>query len=582
MASLDEMLAVALAHHQAGRFAEAEALYRQVLDASPDHAEALHLLGVLAHQLGAHVPAAELIERAVAIDPTAVRYHNNLGTVYRALRRPHDAAASYRRAIALKPQFAEAQGNLGLVLEEAGDLDGAEAALRRALALQPQFPEALYNLGNVQKRRGEVAAAIESYRQALALAPDFVDALGNLGAALFEADDIPAAADCYRRMLALGPTNPVAHNNLANVLVAAGDLGSAIDHYNRALALDPAYVSASANLGNALVEADDRPAATAAYDRALALAPDDPTARWGKALLRLLEGDFAAGWLLHEARWQAPGRRLARNFAEPQWRGEPLEGARILLHAEQGLGDTMQFVRYVPLVAARGGQVVLEVPPELLTLLSDTPGAAEVIPWGDPHDAVDWQCPLMSLPLAFGTDVTTIPADIPYIAADPARVARWQDRLAGFPGRRIGLVWAGRPSHKRDALRSLPLSALAPLAGTSGISFFSLQKGSAAGELTSAPGGLNIIDLAGGLDDFTDTAAALSALDLVITVDTAVAHLAGALGRPVWLLLSRVPDWRWLLGRSDSPWYPTARLFRQASRGDWSGVAVAVAAALRA
>lgn len=580
MATVQEALAAGLAHHQAGRLADAEAIYRDILAVEPQHAEALHLLGVLAHQVGQNEAAVALIEAAIAVDGTNRRYHNNLGTAYRMLNRLDEAAASYRRALALYPDFAEALGNLGIVLAEQGDHAGAKACYRRALALQPGFAEAHYNLGNSLRARHQTAAAIDAYRTALAIEPNFPDALGNLGALLFDAGDLGAAAECYRRSLALRPANPQTHNNLGNVLVAQDRLPEAIDSYRRAIALDPAYVAAHVNLGNALQEKGDLAQAKRSYGEALALDAANAQAEWGLALIALLEGDFASGWARHEARHRVPGFGPPRSLAQPQWRGEPLDGATILLHAEQGLGDTVQFVRYVPLVAARGGRVVLEVPPELKTLLGAMPGAMTVVAEGEPLPPFQWHCPLMSLPLAFGTELASIPADIPYLAADPAKQAAWQARLPAG-SLKVGLAWAGRPQHKRDRWRSLALARLAPLGAVPGVAFVSLQKGPAAAEARTPPAGLALDDPTADLVDFADTAALVAALDLVIAVDTSVAHLAGALGKPVWVLLPEMPDWRWLLGRADSPWYPTARLFRQPSRGAWEPVVQVVADALR-
>jgi tetratricopeptide (TPR) repeat protein len=580
MATVQDALAAALAHHQAGRLPEAEGIYRQILDVEPQHAETLHLLGVLAHQVGQNDASVALIGQAIAIDGGNRRYHNNLGTAYRMLKRFDDAAASYRRALALFPDFAEAHGNLGIVLAEQGDHEAADASYRRALALSPGFAEAHYNLGNSLRARHRMAAAIDAYRTALMIEPRFPDALGNLGALLFEQGETAAAIDHYRQAIALAPANPVTHNNLGNALIAQDQVSEAVDSYRRALALDRAYVPAHINLGNALQEAGDLEGATRSYAEALALDPDAAEADWGLALIALLTGDFAAGWPRHEARHRVAGFGVPRRFVQPQWRGEPLDGRTILLHAEQGLGDTLQFVRYVPLVAARGGRVVLEVPRELYGLLGAMPGAARVVSAGDPLPDVDVHCPLLSLPLAFGTDRATIPASVPYLAADPAKVAAWNARLPSETIR-VGLVWAGRPEHKRDRWRSLTLAALAPLV-RAGVAFVSLQKGPAAGQAKTPPPGMVLLDPTDELVDFTDTAALVAALDLVVAVDTSVAHLAGALGKPVWILLPAMPDWRWLSSGDESPWYPTARLFRQPSRGDWRTVAETVGRDLEA
>jgi hypothetical protein len=295
----------------------------------------------------------------------------------------------------------------------------------------------------------------------------------------------------------------------------------------------------------------------------------------------LLKGDFERGLLHHEWRWHVRDLRMGgRRMEKPAWRGEPLNGARILLHAEQGSGDTLQFLRYAPLVAARGGRVTIEVAAELKRLAMSLKGVEQVIGLGEALPAFDQHCPLLSLPLAFGTTMATIPGEIPYLAAPEPLLAEWRARLAASAAPRVGLIWAGRPEHRRDRDRSIALAALAPLADT-GATFYSLQKGPAAAQAKGPPAGMVLHDLGAALGDFADTAAAMSALDLVITVDTSPAHLAGAIGKPVWLLLTHAPDWRWFLEREDSPWYPTARLFRQTTRGDWAPVIARVAAELR-
>ena len=527
--------AEARAHQQAGRLFEAAALGREVLAATPRHPGAQHLLGVIAYRLGNAAAAIDWLEKAAATDDGAAQCHDDLGLAYAAARRFGEAAASHRRA----------------------------------LRLQPDFVEARFHLGNALVGLGDKKAAAVCYRAALAVRPDYADAQANLGLMLFEDGRIEEAMACYRAALALDPASPILHNNLGNAHVRQGDFAAATEAFEQAIRLDPRYVAPRINAGNAMLERGDPQTAIACYESALRLAPEQVEAHRNLGLVRLLLGDFPGGW--PEWRWPAPG---PARFAQPEWRGETLDGVPILLHAEQGFGDILQFVRYVPLVAARGGRVILEVPAELRRVLGKMAGADIVLTCGEALPDFVWHCPLLSLPLAFGTTLDTIPKALPYIAA-PAPAAL---PSAGAAALRVGLVWAGRPEHNRDRIRSVPLAALAPLAGLSGAAFYSLQKGAAAQQAATAP--FPLVDLAPHLDDFVDTAAAIAALDLVVTVDTAVAHLAGALGKPVWLLLSCVPDWRWLLGRDDSPWYPTARLFRQPAAGKWAAVAEQVAAAL--
>lgn len=505
MATVAEAFAAALRHHQVGQLAEAEALYRQILAIEPNHADALHHLGVIAHQVGRHEVAVELIGRAIALNSAMAQYHNNLGNAFNALKRLPEALQSYRRAVDIDPTLASAYQSMAGIAYAAGDFATASVNYRSAVAFAPGNAEAHANLANALFQQGVTAEAVQNYRRALALRPDDASTHANFGLALTD----------------------------------LGRIDEAIEHCERAIAIKPDFSSAHNNLGLAL----------------------------------LLKGDFATGLPHHEWRWKVEGLRIGgRRFDSDPWRGEPLGGARILLHAEQGAGDTLQFLRYAPLVARVGGMVLLEVPPELKRLAQSIKGVSEVVATGEVLPQFDRHCPLLSLMLAFGTELHSIPSEVPYLAPPKALVQQWRARLKNWRGKRVGLVWGGRPEHRRDRDRSLPLSALAPLAGVEGVHFFSLQKGPPALQAREPPAGMLLHDISTELADFADTAAAMAALDLVIAVDTSAAHVAGATGRPVWILLPRIPDWRWLLDREDSPWYPTARLFRQIRAGDWAPV----------
>lgn len=566
----------AFALHQQGKLVEAEAHYRAILADAPDLAGAHHLLGLVQHQLGRHDAALQSIARAIELNGGEPNYHNNLGAVYRALRRFDDAVACYRRALALKPDFAAALNNLGLALQQQGQLAAAQLALEQALRIAPDDADALFNLGNVLTGRGDTEKAVDQYLKVIAKAPHFVEAYNNLGVALAKLGRLDLADECYRRVLALQPANAAAHNNYGHVLARRDELEAAAQCFNTALGLDPRHVEAHVNLGNVLLEQGRPQAAHRSFERALALDPGHESAHWNDGISLLVAGDLANGF--RQWRWQVAA---SKRFAAREWRGEELHGATILIHAEQGFGDTIQFARYLPLVARRGGRIVLEAPIELHRLLADIEGVEQVLAVGDRLPDLAWQCPLLSLPVVFGTDLATVPAAMPYLRVDPLAVEDWRARLAR-PGLKVGLVWAGRPEHNRDRHRSLPLAQLAPLAAIERVSFFALQKGAAVGEAERAPQGMAIEILSPLLGDFADTAAAIMALDLVVSVDTSVAHLAGALGKPVWLLLPFAPDWRWLESRSDSPWYPTARLFRQTAAQRWDSVIAAVTEALRA
>jgi len=539
-----------LTHHQAGRLPEAEALYRQILQGQPNHPDALHLLGVMAHQAGKHEMAVEYIVRAIALQPTAAAYHSNLGEVYRALTRLDKAAASLQQALVLQPASAEARNNLGAVLQAQGKLDEAIAQYRQALALKPAYPEAHNNLGNVLKKQGKQVAAAAQYRQAILHKPDYAEAYNNLGEVLAEEDKWEEAVAQYRRAVALKPVYAEAYYNLGNALKAQGKLEEAIECYCKALSVNP----------------------------------DLAEAHWNKALTLLRTGNFMEGWREYEWRWQcAQSKASQRDFSQRLWDGQDLAGQTILLHAEQGFGDTVQCIRYVPLVAKRGGQVIVECQPELKSLFeSGVQGMTGIVARGGRLPDFDVQAPFLSLPLIFETTIDSIPAKVPYIVPSPKRVTVWHVKreLQGDTFK-IGLAWAGLSSHQNDRSRSCPLKMLAPLATVRGVTWYSLQKGEGASQAADPPEGVTLIDMTAELTDFTETAALMSHLDLVISVDTAVAHLAGAMGKPVWTLLPFVSDWRWLLNRDDSPWYPTMRLFRQKSPGDWHGTVACVVEALQ-
>ena len=537
----------ALAFYKAGAFPAVVDLCLEILKAEPNQAACLHLLASAAQQLGRFDLATRLLARLVR----------------------------------LRPGWADGHYQLGNVLRAQGDQVKAMAAYREALRHRPDHPETLNNLANALQAQSRLPEAIEHYRRALALRPDYRDALANLGTALRGAEQLDEARGCYDRLLALDPDNADGWNGLCLVHHAAGRLDEARGAVDRALALRPDFAEALVNLSNLLQEAGDRTGAIAALDRFLVRDPHHAKARNNRALLLLGAGRFEAGWRDYEWRWDASSLgRSWRDLGVPQWHGEPAEGRTILVHAEQGFGDTLQFCRYVPMLAARGFRVMLEVPPPLLRMMTNLAGVARVFPRGVPLPRVDLHCPLLSLPLGFCTRLETIPAAVPYLTADPVAIEGWRRRLAG---RRltVGLAWAGNPRAAvaelaaLDRRRSMPPAALAPLLDCPGVRFVSLQK-----EGPPAPAEFGMLDPMPAMVDFADTAALVAALDLVISVDTSVVHLAGALGRPVWLLNRFDGCWRWLDGRDDSPWYPTLRQFRQQAPGDWGDVVARVRQAL--
>ena len=430
----------------------------------------------------------------------------------------------------------------------AGRLAEADKIYRQVLVREPSHPDALHLLGVIHAQRGQPETAVDLISRALKVRPDVADAHSNLGAALTATGALDEAIASLQIALQLNPNLPGAHNNLGKALFNQGRISEAIE----------------------------------AFSKAASLNPDDPKSHANLALAYLLLGDFPRGWREHEWRLKIPAIVGGRQFSVPQWDGRNLDGQTILLHPEQGFGDIIQFARFVPEVAARGGRVILECPPELFRLFRGFPYVAQLVQSGGPLPHFDVQCPLLSLAGVLNITAETIPCRVPYLRPDRELVQRWGERFdAGDQRLRVGLAWAGRPNQVNNRNRSMGLPQFAPLASVESIAFFSLQKGDAAAQAAQPPTGLRFVDWTADLADFADTAAMIENLDLVLTVDTAVAHVAGAMGKRVWVLLPWIPDWRWMLERTDSPWYPSMRLFRQAKMGDWADVLQRVAASLQ-
>jgi tetratricopeptide (TPR) repeat protein len=577
-------LTAALAAQKAGRIEDAERTYRAVIEEDPDNADAIHLLGVVVLERGSPQTAIELFRRAIAINDDTMAYHGSLANALLQAGMLPEAIAEYGRAIELKPNHALTHSNLGNAFRAAGDLKRAVDSYRQACDLDPKFAVAWNNLGVALTEARQLEQAIAALRLALQLKANYPEALNNLGNAYQEAGNTDYAIQCFERVLEMAPDNAGAYNNLAIVLQENGRIEEAIGHYRRALALRPDYPDALNNLGTLLLDEIRLDEAIDYFRKALRLRPNYPAAQANCAHALLMRGEFAEGWKLYEHRWDGSkdARGAKRKIARPQWDGGTLSGQTILLHAEQGLGDTIQFVRYVPQVAARGARVILECHPELTPLLGCVDGVAQVIARGDPVPDCDVHCPLLSLPLAFSTDLGSVPADVPYLRAPAAAVLRFGQRFTDDDALRVGLVWRGEPRNRNDHKRSVALSELAPLAGLAGVRFYSLQMGAGKAETSRPPGGIELIDLTAEIKDFADTAALVEHLDLIISVDTGVAHLAGALGKPVWLLCRYESEWRWMLEREDSPWYPTLRIFRQDAPRNWASVIGRVKQALAA
>jgi tetratricopeptide (TPR) repeat protein len=485
-----------------------------------------------------------------------------------------EAITYYKKAIQINPTYADTFNNLGLALQEKGQIEEAELAFNQAIKIDPDYAYAYYNLGNVLMEKKHIDEALTCYQKAIDINPDLLDAYKNLGNALKEKGLHNDAITTYRKILRIESNRPDIYYNLGIVLKETGQLAEAIAYYQKALHLNPAFADAHNNLGLAFRDTGEIRDAIHSFQRAVQIEPDNAIYHWNLSLALLLSGDFEQGWKEYEWRLKVkdlPNRMLSRQV----WDGSDIAGRTILLQAEQGFGDTIQFIRYAPLVAEMGVRVFLSCQDELASLSRSVDGLHTVVGYREPMPHFDVYQYLLNLPLLLHTNLDSIPARIPYIKADLSLVRTWKTKLGDRHSRqRIGLVWAGREQ------RSCSLSMFRPLAQAQNISFYSLQKGEAAAQTKNPPEGMKLIDFTEEIHDFSDTAAFIENLDLVISVDTAVAHLAGALGKPVWTLLPFVPDWRWLLHRNDSPWYPTMRLFRQPAPGDWASVIEKIATEL--
>lgn len=566
---MQAVLERAFALHQSGRLAEAEPLYLDVLRAAPGEFTALLLLGILRSQQGRNAEALELLTAALAIHPDSDLALLNHGNVLAAMERASEALASYDRAIALYPRHADLRNARGLLLVSLRHFQEALGDLDAAIAINPALAQAWHNRGNALQGLGRLDDALASYDHALALNPAHVqshNACAHVLRRLGRLDEALAASD---RALALDDANAQGWNDRGNILQDMNRHEDAIQAYDRALVLSPGYLEALTNRGTAHRDMLRFADALADFDQVLSRDGGHALAHWSKGIVKLMTGDLAEGLSLYEWRKRLPVPIEARNYPQPLWTGaEDIAGKTLFCYIEQGLGDTILFFRFALMARARGARVVLAVQDPIVQLMRDAGGDIEILGSAGVPPAFDYHSPLMSLPLAFGTTRQTIPAPIPYLRAQPDRVAHWRTRI-GAPGFKIGICWQGAAS---IANRSFPPSLLAPVAEMKGVRLISLQKGADAAHLT----GLRVETLGDDFDAenkaFLDSAAVMQVLDLVITPDTSLAHLAGALGCPAWIALKFAPDWRWFLGSSATPWYPQMRLFRQPAPGDWKSV----------
>ncbi len=562
-----------VALQEIGRPSDAVASYDHVLRLQPQYAQAWANRGIALKATQQVEAAIDSYTNAVQCNPQDAQSYYNRAISLQERKQHQAAVASYDLAIGLAPDFAPAHFNRGLALMEQSQWEACIAAFDQAIALAPDFADAYSNRAIALQAVGRLEAAVDSYGQAIGIQPLSAQAHNNLGVALKDLKRTAMAVARFDKAIAIHPAYYEAHNNQGNALREQRQTQVAIASYNEAIRIKPDYAQAYSNRGIAHKELQQLDAALASYDQAIALEPGYADAYWNKGIALLLGGDFARGWPLYEWRHKAlESTHPQRQFGQPLWLGQGgLQGKTLLLHSEQGLGDTLQFIRYAPLLAEQGARVVVELPRALMALLAGMQGVSQFIEQGQVLPAYDYHCPLLSLPLAFGTTLASIPAPAAYVRSLPSKRAQWAATLGAKTGLRIGIAWSGSTGHKNDHNRSITLAELLQHLPP-GPQYVSLQKELREVDQATLQANPQLRHFGPDLVDFTDTAALCELMDVVVSVDTSVAHLSAALGQTTWVLLPYSPDWRWLLERSDSPWYPSAQLYRQDSSMRWAGV----------
>jgi tetratricopeptide (TPR) repeat protein len=564
--------------HQAGQLEQAEAIYRQVLSENPGHTHAIDLLGVIHAQRKQFKPAIALFQQAIALQPAVAEYYLHIGQAMIDSGQPVPAIPCYRQAAALQPANHAAIFKLSILLAQNGQLLAGIDAAKAAVALEPGSVDYRGTLATMLMRANRPDLAAVELREITQRQPENIHGWHNLGAALCESGKVLEGLDAFHEALKLNPNHAVIYSNMAGALRQLGRTDEALAAARRAIEIDPDVPGGQNNLGAILSDVGDFEGTLAAWRIAVRQDPASPGIHWNLARILLQLGHFEEGWEEFEWRLQFPGMKLNRNFPQPQWDGSDPSGKTILLHAEGGFGDALNFIRLVPQVVSRGGRWILECQPELTRLFAGTAGVERIIARGETLPAFDAHMPLQGLPRIVRIRLDNIPREVPYLQAPPDRADFWGERVAGREGLRVGLVWAGSKGQIGDT-RTRNVNLFAPLAGVPGVRFFSLQQGPDGGQ--KPPAGMDWTDYTEELFDFAETAALVQNLDLVISVDTSVAHLAGALARAVWVVIPFQCDFRWLTHRTDSPWYPTMRLFRQPSMHDWATPISQIEAALR-
>lgn len=574
MTDANEILKAAIQSHQAGNLQEAEQLYSQVLEKKPDHPLALHSLGIVAHQKGQNDIAADLIGKVILSNPEVPQFHNTQGLVFEALDKIDEAIASYEKAISLNQDYAEAHLNLAIAFQSKGDFDTAVEKCEQIISLFGDSAN-IYNLMAYSlQQKGQLEKAIESYEKVIQLEPDFAEAYNQIGVIFNTREQYDGAVENCKKALKLDANYTEAYNNLGVALNGCEQYAEAMENYEKAISLEPDFSEAYYNLANCLRDQNRCEESIAIYEKAIQIEPNYAKAHWNLSHALLQTGKFSQGW--SEYAWRRKPELgiilYPHKYEQPYWDGCSFEGKRLLVHCEQGFGDNIQFIRYLSMVKERGGTVILESRKPLFKLFGQIDGVDEFVmadPDGEAPDIdFDLHTSPLDMPMIFDTTLDNIPCKVPYLHAEPARTEYWKSQVDS-EYLKVGLIWAGCKFHGNDRNRSCRLRNFHPLSKIEGVKLYGLQEGFAAWQADELPSDMEVISLGEEFEDFADTAGAIENMDLVISVDTSVLHLAGAMGKPVWAIIPFEPEWRWMLERQDTPWYPTMKLFRQKERQNW-------------